>query len=126
MKVRPHHIYCSDFIDFHDPGRGKEFNQAVDNLKSLLQGEGEIELKEGPDFVCEGCPYYDGQGCKHPWGDETKVRKWDKRVLKGLGLEYGQTLMVREIRDLIEDKSPLKFCIETCPHFKRHYCNPSR
>ena len=111
-------------MDFHDPQRGKKFNEAVDNLMSLLRGEGEIEVKEGPDFVCEACPYYDGQGCFHPRGDEKEVRKWDKRVLEGLGLEYGQMLMARKTRDLIEDKSPLKFCIEKCPHSKRNDCNP--
>jgi len=88
--------------------------------------EDNIEIKEGPDFLCELCPYFDGQGCSHPKGDEKAVRKWDIKILEGLALEYGQVIEVSELKSLIREKMPLNFCLTKCPYYRETRCNPQK
>ena len=118
MRLRPHHIYCFHLVDFYDYSRGREYEEARAKIKRLFQGEeNNIEIKEGPDFLCEACPYFNGQICSHPKGDEKEVKKWDTRILKGLGLQFGQVLKVEEVKSLIKEKSPLNFCLTKCSYY---------
>jgi hypothetical protein len=125
MKLRPHHFYCFHFASFYDPSRGEEFKAITEKRRQLFKAKEEkIEVKEGPDLLCEACPYYDGQGCTHPKGDEKAVKKWDTRILQELGLGFGQILKVAEVQSLIREKAPLTFCLQKCPYYRENKCNP--
>ncbi|MFC2122493.1 DUF1284 domain-containing protein [Bacteroidota bacterium] len=107
------------------PQRGTAYEDARDIIERLLQDETKrIEMREVPDILCQPCPYFDGQACAHPEGDETAVKKWDAAILKVLGLEPGQTLSVPELKSLIKERAPLSFCITKCPYCHDSQCNP--
>ena len=124
MRLRPHHIYCFYFMDFSDPSRGRDYEEAVRKVESLFKaGKGNIEVQEGPDFLCEACPYFNGQACSHPRGDEKEVKKWDMQILKGLGLEFGEVVKIEALRTLIKEKTPLNFCLTKCSYYQGNRCN---
>ena len=88
------------------------------------RAQDDIEVKEGPDLLCEACPYFNGQMCSHPKGEEKEVRKWDIRILEGLGLDFGQVLKVEYVKSLIREKTPLEFCLVKCPYYREKKCDP--
>jgi len=97
----------------------------VNEVKTLLKTEeANIEVKEGPDFLCEACPYFDGQGCSHPEGGEAAIKKWDGIMLKALDLEFGQMMQVKEMDSLVGQRAPLSFCLNKCPHHRENRCDP--
>jgi len=107
------------------PQRGSAYEDARDKIEHLLQdATASVEMKTCPDLLCETCPYFDGQGCAHPEGDETAVQKWDAAILKGLGLESGQTLSVAGLKALVKESVPLAFCVNRCPYCRDSRCNP--
>ena len=125
MQLRPHHAYCIHFMSLSYPQREAAYEDARDIIERLLQDETKsIEMREVPDILCQSCPYFDGQACAHPEGDEKAVKKWDAAILKVLGLESGQTLSVPELKSLIKEKAPLPFCITKCPYCLDSRCNP--
>ncbi|MBI2830940.1 MAG: DUF1284 domain-containing protein [Chloroflexi bacterium] len=127
MRLRPHHLYCQFFshIDFSNPPRGKAFHETRAKMKAFFEDpEGELQVNEGPDMICQPCPYFNGELCIHPNGGETGVRKWDARVLQGTGLEYGQLLKVKELKSLIKQKAPLGFCLTRCSYYRNNRCEP--
>jgi hypothetical protein len=125
MKLRPHHIYCFHILGLTDPDRGKDYLKARDKIeKAFIEEQGQIEVNEGPDMLCAPCTYYDGTGCTHPKGDETQVRKWDARILQGLGIEYGQIIKTSDVKRRIKENQPLDFCINRCPYNKAGVCDP--
>jgi len=127
MRLRPHHIYCFHILGLTDPERGPDYLKARDEIeKAFIKEQGEIEVNEGPDMLCTPCTYYDGKGCTHPKGDETQVRKWDARILQGLGIAYGQTIKTSDMKRLIKERMPLDFCINRCPYNKAGACNPKK
>ncbi|MFC1998318.1 DUF1284 domain-containing protein [Chloroflexota bacterium] len=127
MKLRPHHIYCFHILGLTDPERGLDYLKARDEIeKAFIKEQGEIEVNEGPDMLCSPCTYYDGKGCTHPKGDETQVSKWDARILQGLGIDYGQTFEVIDMKRLIKESVPLDFCINRCPYYKAGACDPNK
>lgn len=129
MLLRPHHIYCFHFssVSFSDPERGRKYEEARSKIEALFKsGKGDVHVNEGPDLLCGACPYFDGQACSHPNGNENAVRKWDARILDGLHLEYGQVIKVTELKSLIKQNAPLSFCLNRCPHYKDNRCNPQK
>ena len=125
MLLRPHHAYCIHFMSLSYPQRGSAYEDARDKVENLLQDETKsVEMKACPDLLCESCTYFNGQACAHPEGDETAVQKWDKGILKGLGLETGRKLGVPELKALIKERVPLAFCVNRCPYCRDGQCNP--
>ena len=117
VRLRPHHILCIRFFDMEPGDRGEAFMRAYrDTIAMLTMDEGTvIEVACGPDDLCGPCTYL-GQGrCVSPFGDEDKVRRWDARVMDGLGLSYGERKTSGEIRRLIGQRAPLDFCTGRCP-----------
>ncbi len=74
-----------------------------------------IEVTEGVDDLCGPCPYLGEGWCVSPFGDEVEVRKWDARVLMGLGLRYGLQMTTGALREIVRQKVPLEFCLNRCP-----------
>ncbi len=129
MLLRPHHLYCHFFsrLDFSDQPRGKAFEDTRARVRALFENaEGEVQVNEGPDVICQTCPHFDGQACVHPNGGEAGVRKWDARVLQGTGLQYGQVLKAKDLKSLIKQKAPLDFCLNRCPRYKDNTCEPGK
>jgi hypothetical protein len=117
IRLRPHHIFCHRFLPLHLLARGEEFAQAIREIDELIRSGGEriIVFNEGPDQLCLRCPDYNDGRCRHPLGDEEKVRRWDARILQGLDVSYGDMMAVKDLLALIDEKAPLDFCRTRCP-----------
>jgi hypothetical protein len=117
LRLRPHHIFCGRFLPLENLIRGEEFASAMKKIKELTQLESDliITVTEGPDQLCKSCPEYRNGRCESPIGSEEAVRRWDSRILKGLGISYGQEITARALLALINDKAPLDFCQTRCP-----------
>jgi hypothetical protein len=117
LRLRPHHIFCDRFLPLDGLIRGEEFTFVVNKIKELTQSDSDliIIVTEGPDQLCQYCPDYKNDRCENPIGNEEQVRRWDLKILKGLGISYGQEITVRALLALIKNKSPLDFCQTRCP-----------
>jgi hypothetical protein len=117
MRLRPHHILCARFISIEPPGRGEDFDVLSRRIRDMLisQEETPIEVTQGVDDLCGPCPNLSDNRCISPFGDEEKVRRWDARIIEGLGLTYGEKRTAGELRTLINHKAPLDFCRNRCP-----------
>jgi hypothetical protein len=115
-KWRPHHIFCVPHLATHFPERGKAFNQTECKIKeTILSGTDTIiEVIEGVDELCQACPLCQDNGCQSPNGNEDAVRKWDKIILRGLNISYGERRTAKEFKVLIDRKAPLEFCRTRC------------
>jgi len=125
LYLRPHHFYCTQFMTLTFSRRGHRFQEAHENCKKLLEDiTTNIDIGHGPDFICAVCTFFNGQECIHPEGNEKAVRKWDAKILHELSLEEGQRINVSQLNKLIEERSPLSFCITKCPYYRKDRCNP--
>lgn len=117
MKLRPHHILCVPFLDVEPPDRGDDFKRISRAIRAMMIADEDpvIEVTQGVDDLCAYCPNLGESGCISPFGDEDKVRRWDARIMEGLGLEYGSALTAGELRRLIDSHAPLDFCKQRCP-----------
>jgi hypothetical protein len=120
-RFRPHHIFCEIFLKVEVPGRGEEFERVSQKARDTIEGQDDVlvEIIEGIDEICRVCPDCRDGRCQNPKGDEEAVRKWDGIILKGLGVNYGETRMSKEWRGLIREKGPLTFCETRCPYRSR-------
>ena len=116
-KLRPHHIFCKQFLNIDFSERGGEFKQVSLSIKELIASNSDnmIEIIQGVDLLCRSCPDCRGDRCESPHGNEEKVRKWDAIILKGLGISYGEKRTIQELREIIGRKAPLDFCRTRCP-----------
>ena len=116
-KWRPHHIFCLPHFMANFPERGKTFNQTELRIKETIRSGSDtiIEVIEGVDELCQTCSFCQDDGCQSPNGNEDAVRKWDKIILNGLGISYGERRTAKEFRNLIDKKAPLTFCRTRCP-----------
>ncbi len=89
---RPHHIVCERLMNIEFPDRGIEFVEAKQKLRDLMESQHDIlvEPVKGVDKICTKCPNCRSERCCSPMGDEDAVRRWDVRLLQGLGVEYGE------------------------------------
>jgi len=117
MKLRPHHILCVQFLPEGDIGRGREYKDMETRVREIMRRQDDtlIEVTEGVDELCGPCPECIDGRCNNKFGDEDAVRKWDARVLDGLGVSYRETLSVMYLHTLIRSKAPLPFCRDRCP-----------
>jgi hypothetical protein len=117
LRLRPHHIFCNRFLPLQYLTRGEEFARAVNEINKLTQSEGDliIIVTEGPDQLCNYCPDYKNNRCENPIGNEEKVRRWDSKILRGLGISYGEKIAAKALLALIREKAPLDFCQARCP-----------
>ena len=115
--MRPHHIFCDTFLPRGDLGRGEDFSRALEEIRELVRERADVTVvvTEGPDQLCEHCPEYGNGRCQSPAGDEEKVRRWDARILAGLGVSYGDRFAAGELLALVREKAPLDFCRTRCP-----------
>jgi hypothetical protein len=117
LRLRPHHIFCGRFLPLESIVRGEEFACAINRMKELTQSESDliVTVTDGPDQLCDYCPECKNNRCENPFGNEEEVKKWDAKVLKGLGIIYGEEITLRALIALIREKAPLEFCKTRCP-----------
>jgi len=117
-RFRPHHIFCERFLRVKIQNRGEEFERVSQKRKETIENQDDVvvEAVEGIDELCRVCPDCRDERCRNPRGGEEAVRKWDGIILKGLGINYGETRTSKEWRALINQKAPLNFCKTRCPH----------
>ena len=117
LRLRPHHMFCEGFLGAEFPERGEEFGKIEHTIRETLTSgvETVLEVMEGPDLLCQSCPLCRDGRCQSPGGNEEEVRKWDAKILKGLGIAYRERKTVQEFRALIMQKAPLVFCQTKCP-----------
>lgn len=117
MKLRPHHILCVQFLPEGNFERGDVFKEMDAKVREVMVRHDEtlIEVTEGVDELCGLCPDCVGGRCVNRYGDEDSVRKWDARIISGLGISYDEKMRVKDLRSLIRQKAPLAFCRDRCP-----------
>ncbi len=112
LRLRAHHVYCSQFwrIDYSD--RGPAFCQVEASIEDMLRQVWDVlvELVEGIDDLCEVCPYLGNGRCESPRGNEGEVRKLDAVIQRELGWSVGTRMTAAEWRRSSQRKVPLKFC----------------
>ena len=74
-----------------------------------------VELIQGNDDICQVCPYYVGNRCESPDGNEDAVKKLDDYILGELGIAVGTTFTFGEWARLLRSKLPLRVCAK-CRH----------
>jgi hypothetical protein len=111
-EYRPHHILCERFLRVNSSERSKQFTEAEQKVRDLIESDEEILIKaiEGIDQICQFCPDCRCGRCQNQAGGEEAVRKWDGIILHGLDRAYGETRTPKEWRHLIDRKKPLDFC----------------
>jgi hypothetical protein len=116
-KLRPHHIFCKKFLNLDFPERGEKFKRVSSAIKELIASNSDamIEIIQGVDGLCRLCPDCRGNRCENANGNEDKVRKWDRIILNGLEISYGEKRTIQELSEVIGRKAPLDFCRTRCP-----------
>lgn len=108
MKLRPHHLLCTQ--GYSGKGYSNAFVANMTVITSRLRGEENVEfdLVFSTDDLCEKCPKMLGPDlCK----DQDQVKGFDSKVVSYFGLEerrYRYRDIVREInekitREILED-----------------------
>ncbi len=120
MRIRGHHLFCT--YCFYGSGKEKaeDFFGVKNAIPALLQ-----ELRQNPnmeitvvtnlDDVCEICPLKRPNGCGRSldaFGQNEKLRGWDRALLDELDLQEGDSITAREIESRIRERIPdiSKFC----------------
>ena len=83
VKLRPHHLLCGFLLPSELTDRGPGFFRALADLRELVEsGEDTVvEVVQGVDDLCPFCPDCGDGRCESVFGDESKVRRWDARIL---------------------------------------------
>ncbi len=117
IRLRPHHLLCTRYLQLDLSGRGRRFSEEIERVKELLSSgrDDVIEIIDGPDELCRACPELRSGRCESPRGNEEAVRKFDRLILQGLALTFDDTKKISEIRHIIQHKTPLAFCRSRCP-----------
>ncbi len=86
MRLRGHHLVCLHF--YHGEGYSAEFIERLDGLLADARATG-VEICEGPDDVCKGCPHLREEVCEYSPDSEGEIRRMDETALLLLGLAAG-------------------------------------
>ena len=108
MKLRPHHLLCTQ--SYVGKGYGDDFTQNMDAITARLRNEPGlvVEIAASTDDICAKCPLMLGEDlCK----TNEKVKGMDAKVMRYFGVEekeYVYRDIVREIAgkinaDIMED-----------------------
>lgn len=97
IVLRPHHGLCVRF--FEGKGYSEEFVRHMTRIISCLEGETQICVTDGCDWICEKCPNFDGEKC----ASEDRVRSFDRKVMEFAGILDKQRLTYKELQRKIED-----------------------
>lgn len=110
-------MLCERYLDIDISGRGPAFCEMIDAIRRMLASGPEevIEIIEGPDGLCRVCADFRNGRCVSEQGDESAVRKFDRLIMRELGLSFGDRRTVREINEIVYKRAPLALCRSRCP-----------
>jgi len=121
IRLRPHHLLC--LVAFQGEGYSPEFIEKTLGLqRALLTGDTVVELVEGLDDLCFGCPEM-SQECVSISGD-TGVGGLDRAVSDLLGISPGRhraAELLRSMRKTFTPERGYKVCAE-CSWLPRMDC----
>lgn len=124
MRLRAHHICCSEMSLQVTSDRSAEFAEHVKTVDNALHSETAIiQVAEGVDRVCTYCLHRAGDKCAAPKGGDEGVRKWDAILVRELGVSFGTVMSAPEWRALLATRKPFQMCARcgyrlTCPGAK--------
>ncbi|MBS6397578.1 MAG: DUF1284 domain-containing protein [Clostridiales bacterium] len=91
MELRAHHLICMPMYSGH--GYSQEFCVHLEQcIEKIRNTEEPIRVLSSPDEVCAHCPNL-LELCR----EEERTSRKDRKLLKALGLECGQTYSKEEI-----------------------------
>lgn len=124
LNLRPHHLYCENFMEATFPERGPQFAEASNRLRQMLRSGSNfsVSITEGVDDLCQFCSHNREGRCNHPDGDEEQVGKWDALILRELEFPFGRRVTIEELRTSIKDIHPLRLCLGKCRYSKKGLC----
>ncbi len=111
IPLRGHHLVCLQF--FTGQGYDKPFQEMLQDLLQRAAGD-LIRITDGPDEVCQACPYLKGERCTHPETSDAEIREMDRVALEILSLTPGA-----EIKWPTETQARLK---EGFGRWAREFC----
>lgn len=98
FRLRAHHGMCLQF--FVGEGYSSDFTLNMSRLKAYLEeNDPVVTLVAEDDNICAKCPNLMANGCE----SFDKVKNYDGRVLKTLGLEPGCRIRYSEFIKLVAD-----------------------
>ncbi len=121
IKLRPYHptyvIGCFG-VDVKTEGFNKDgFNEVIGKIRG--NPDIEVELVEGYDDICMKCDRLVEDKKGSIWGKRyscpsakdasvvDKVNAANKRVLRGLGLQFGSVVKLKELVKLLSERIPI-------------------
>jgi hypothetical protein len=103
IRLRPHHLLC--LVAFQGEGYSPKFiAQALGLQRALLAADTVVELVEGPDDLCDGCPEMKKE-CVSISGD-AGVGGLDRAASDLLGIAPGRRRASELLQSLKETFSP--------------------
>jgi len=121
MKLRPHHLLCTQ--GYSGKGYSDEFVENMTAITNLLSGDEDvaIDLVFTTDDICAKCPLMLGEDlCE----DQQKVKQFDEKVVDYFGLEeksYIYQDITREINAKMTESMMDDICSE-CSWYAMSAC----
>ena len=94
-NIRAHHGMCLFF--FRGRGYSGKFVENMGKMKTLLEENPQIRLKDGYDDICAACPNKLTETCAE------NASRYDREVLRRCGLSVGEPLSYQEFSRKVID-----------------------
>ena len=110
MKLRPHHLLCTQ--SYAGRGYSPDFEKNMDALTAALRANPAtaVEIVFSTDDVCRACPKMLGENlCEF----DERVNRFDSKVVDYFGLEQ-KSYIYREIVSEINAKMTLEIMDDIC------------
>jgi hypothetical protein len=120
MRIRGHHLFCTYCFFGSGKEKAEDFFGVKNAIGALLkklrqQPNMKITVVTDLDDVCEICPLKRPNGCGRSadaFGQNEKLRGWDRSLLDEIDLQEGDIITAREVENRIRERIPdvSKFC----------------
>lgn len=97
LKIRAHHLLCTR--NFVGEGYSDDFSINMLEIIKKLENDPQVKLIQELDDICKYCPENLGQKCE----SDEKVKSYDEKVLKILGLSKDEIYSWFDINKLAYD-----------------------
>lgn len=97
LKIRAHHLLCTR--NFVGEGYSDDFSINMHEIIKKLENDPQVKLIQELDDICKYCPENLGQKCE----SDEKVKSYDEKVLKILGLSKDEIYSWFDINKLAYD-----------------------
>ena len=110
MKLRPHHLLCTQ--GYSGKGYSNAFTANMTDITNRLRGDGDVavEIVFSTDDICISCPNMLGVNiCER----DDKVKRFDRKVVEYFGVEE-KNYIYREITGEINAKMTAEMMDDIC------------